>query len=168
MADRGLLFEFDVAGDKEVSRGLSRFGQYASDLTDPFNQIADDFWKIERGQFASEGSQGGAVWKPLNKDYAKRKALIFGVQPIMVASGKLRESLTAQTGYTIREINKQSFRLGTSIPYAAYHQQPSAMKGGGKMPRRPLIKLRESDKKRWIKIIQSYLVYREREAMRGY
>jgi hypothetical protein len=63
------------------------------------------------------------------------------------------ESLVSTNPWTIEEINPLSLRVGTSIPYARYHQT-----GGGRLPRRPVVDLTENDKTRWMKLIQAQLV----------
>ncbi|MCK9569881.1 hypothetical protein M0R72_13135 [Candidatus Pacearchaeota archaeon] len=161
-----------IEGDQQVLRSFTRFAEDVQDLTQPFNEIANDFLEIERKQFDSEGGYGSGGWANLSNTktspstgkkivgYADWKAAHFPGASILVRWGNLRDSLT-QFGdtYHIREVEPMKMVLGTDLPYAKYHQT-----GTSKMPKRRPIDLTEDDKTRWVKIIQRFLVERAKLA----
>lgn len=136
-----------------MARAFSRFGENVKDLSPVWQVLADDFLKVERDQFVSEGQSGSGGWVPLSPGYAAWKAKHAPGRPLLVQSGKLRQSLTERGGEHIEEIRADSLRLGTEVPYAIYHQ-----KGTRRMPARKLVELSETDKTRWTKRIQAFLV----------
>ena len=151
---------FLVAGEAQIDRILSRFGDAVEDLSPAYEEIADDFLEIEERQFLSEGAGSGG-WAPLNPKYAARKK----------GPGLLRETLALFRSLTrrgapgaIRRITKDSIELGSSItseggfPYPVAHAV-----GTSKMPARPPIALIEADKTRWTKMVQRHLVNATRE-----
>lgn len=149
---------FDVAGDRQLSRSLSRFGDSVKDLSPAFREIAKNFHEIEKKQFASQGGYGSGGWAPLSPTYAEWKARHYPGAPILRRTGRLLSSLIGKTQDTIEEIGKHDLSLGTSVPYSIFHQ-----KGRG-VPRRPVIELTEKDKSNWMKIIQKWLVDQARKA----
>jgi len=144
---------FEVAGDVQIARSLSRFGEGVKDMRPVFEEIAKLFFSIERRQFDSEGSYGSGRWAPLSPTYADWKERNFPGQPILQRSRRLMSSLIGVTSDTVKETSPMSFRIGTSVPYAIYHQE-----GTGRMPMRKVIDLTESDKREWTKVVQRWLV----------
>jgi phage gpG-like protein len=145
-----LNFKFEVEGVTILNRSFSRVNEHLSDLRPIWNTVQRDFWKIEDSAFKSEGAKGASgKWKALSRPYAKQKAQRYGVKTILRASDRLMQSLTSQTGDTILIKDKLEFGIGTSLPYAPYHQR-----GGGKLPKRPVIDFSESQKKDLTKAIQ--------------
>lgn len=148
-------FSVTIDGVKELDRGFSRFAEDVKDLSPAFETISEQFKEMESKQFTTSGGFGGVSWLPLSAATVLRKPAGL---PIMVRTGKLRGALTGGSGY-IKRIKKLSMVLGADIFYASYHQR-----GTRKMPARLLIKLPESEKMRWMKTIQAYLVKKQREA----
>jgi phage gpG-like protein len=157
-----MYITFEVAGDEQLKRSFSRFGEHAKDLSEPFREIVKDFYKIEKKQFESEGGYGSGGWQPLSPRYAAWKAKKYPGRPLMVVSGLLKESLLGENPYSIENVTPKSMEVGTVVNFAVYHQ-----KGTCKMPARPLIQLTDADKKRWIKFIQVYLVKQARAEFQG-
>jgi phage gpG-like protein len=157
-----MYITFEVAGDEQLKRSFSRFGEQAKDLSEPFREIVKDFHKIEKKQFESEGGYGSGGWQPLSPRYAEWKAKKHPGRPIMVLSGLLKESLLGDNPYSVENITPKSMEVGTVVNFAIYHQ-----KGTSKMPARPLIQLTDADKKRWVKYIQKYLVKQARAEFQG-
>jgi phage gpG-like protein len=153
---------FSIAGDEQLKRSLSRFGEHAKDLSEPFREIVKDFHKIEKKQFETEGGYGSGGWQPLSPRYAEWKSKKFPGRPIMVLGGLLKESLLGNSPYSIEIVTPKSMDVGTVVNYAIYHQ-----KGTPKMSARQLIQLTEEDKRRWIKFIQVYLVKQARAEFQG-
>lgn len=142
--------KFTVEGVELLNRSFGRVNTRLSDLRPIWNNVQREFWKIENEQFASQGAKGaGGAWKPLTRPYAIQKAKRYGVKTILRASDALYHSLTGETGDTILLKDKQEFGIGTSLPYAPYHQR-----GGGRLPKRAVIDFSEIQKTRLTKSIQ--------------
>lgn len=148
------VLDFKIDGESQVLSALSRFGEYADDLREPFAKMADDFVRIEGERFDAEGPG----WAPLSPRYARWKEANYPGRPILVREGHLRESLTGGAGF-VREITKDSMVLGSSVKYALYHHR-----GGSRLPMREVVRLSAEDRTRWAKILQAYLVSKARAA----
>ncbi len=149
------LIQFEVAGEVQLARSFSRFGDSASDLRPAFTGIADNFQTIEERLFETEGRTGGrGAWAPLSQAYAARKAQVAPGKTILRLSDRLWRSLTGRDrGDAIREIKRQQMRLGTRVPWALFHQDARS----GRTKRR-VIDLNEGNKRDWTKIVQRQLV----------
>lgn len=148
-----LRFTFEVDGIKQIDRGFERFTQDIKDLRPAFENMVRDFRQIERMQFESAGGRATG-WQPLSPRYAAYKARRYPGQPLMVATGDLRSSLTGHTSDTIEEIEPLQLTLGTRDPKAIFHHR-GTRRG---LPKRPLIELTEPDKRRWTNYIHRHLV----------
>ncbi|GLW22941.1 hypothetical protein DI270_017360 [Microbispora triticiradicis] len=146
-----MRFTMDFFGDRTVDRKLVRFQGRVRDASPAFEQIADDFLRIEEKQFATQGGHASGGWVPLSPNYAAWKAKHYPGKLILQRESDLVESLTR--GPEIRIVEPDQVILGTAVPYAQYHQH-----GGERLPARPPIALTEADKRRWIRYIQKYLV----------
>lgn len=146
------VLNFDVAGEEQVRRGFSRFADDVKDLRPAFREIVNDFAEISGKQFSTEGRYGSGGWAPLSAEYAKWKTKHYPSRPILVLSGRLRESMIG-SNETIRDIQHLTLRMGSKVPYALYHQE-----GTKYMPARKPIQLTDDDKKRWTKYIHTFLV----------
>jgi phage gpG-like protein len=148
-------FEIEIEGMadllarfKGVEEGMLDFRQLGA-----WRAVASEFRKIEKEQFDSEGSKGeSGKWKQLSPKYAIRKLAKWGDVPILQASGKLYRSLTQENAEgAVYEETAQELTLGTSIPYAAYHQR------GGRVPQREPISLTREQKDRLMQPVQDKL-----------
>lgn len=141
---------FEVEGEVLLNRSFQRVGDHLDDLRPVWETVQRDFWKIEESQFKSQGVKGaGGAWQALSRPYAKQKAQRHGAKTILRATDRLYGSLTSQTGDTLLFKEKQEFGIGTSVPYAKFHQT-----GGGKLPKRAVIDFSESQKRDLSKAIQ--------------
>lgn len=132
MAAKGkvLGLEFEVQGEKQVRVGISRVMRSVSDLRPLWDLFRGEFTVYERAQFATQGGAGrSGRWRPLSPAYAARKRRIYGEQPILVASGRLRQSLTE--GPEVFDARPRMLTIGSSVEYGAYHQA-----GAGRLPQR--------------------------------
>lgn len=113
-------FRFEVDGEGDIDKVLRRIANLAGDPTDVWEEIADDFAANERRMFRESRSDRdwGQVHRPR---YARWKARHYGGRPTMVATGRLWRSLT-QRPLGVEVISKSELRLGTNVPYAAYHK----------------------------------------------
>ena len=104
--------------------------------------MMDSHVKNNKQQFQLKGN---GQYKPLSLKYKVQKFKKYGKKPIMVASGRLKKSVSNRQAQTdsIRYHDHKGYEIGTSVPYAQYLHY-----GTDKMPNRPVIFYRESDKKR--------------------
>jgi phage gpG-like protein len=147
---------FDVSGDVQVSRRLDRMQQKAKDLSSAFEKMHDSFLSIERKQFDTQGASGSGGWAPI-----KAKTLAFKASRqldprILHMKLRMRKSLTNKTSPDhVAKITPHEAFFGTSVPYAAVHQNP---KPSNPMPRRRVVELTESQRRAWARIIQKEIV----------
>jgi phage gpG-like protein len=89
--------------------------------------------------------KGIGQYAPLSPPYKEQKFKKYGKKPILVASGRLKKSVSdkQKQAESIRYHDHKGYEIGTSVPYAQYLHY-----GTDKMPKRPVIFYRESDKKR--------------------
>jgi phage gpG-like protein len=149
-------FKLDIAGEVQMDRGISRFADGVADYRPVWGVIEDDFYALEKDQFKSEGAEGGEAWQELSPEYAKWKEAHFPGKPILERAGVLETSLTSASGAgTVRIEERKTLTLGSSIPYAIYHQSIAPRV---RLPRRPEINLTEAFKRTVMHHIQVYLV----------
>lgn len=151
-----MRFEFDVAGDRQVSRRLLRIGSYAGDARPVFSSIADLIFAENEKQFASEGAHASGGWQPLAAATleSKRRA---GLDPrILHATLALERSLTVRgDANQLLRIRRDELRLASTLPYGGAHQNPKA---GSRLPRRRPVELTEAARRTIIKKLQRYLL----------
>jgi phage gpG-like protein len=141
-----------VNGTQQLQRTLVRWANATADLRPAFEDIANRFAQMELAQFVTQGSSGGEVWSPLSPRYGAAKARAWPGRPILVRTGELRRQLTRRP-FGVERITADSMHLGTSLPYARYHQT-----GTPRMPRRPPVNLTEGQRRELVKLVQAYLV----------
>lgn len=154
-----LRFTIDVAGERQLDRGISRFEEGISDYRPVWDLIYDDFLAEVKAQFESEGAHGGGRWAPLSERYARWKQKHYPGKPILERTGDLKKSLTERgaPGAVFRS-EPRALTMGTDVPYAIYHQT-----GTRKMPARQEIRLTSHFKIEAMRLIQEYLVHRATE-----
>jgi phage gpG-like protein len=139
----------ELEGQDKVDLALSRFGRDVRDWR-PFwrDALAPKFFQDVQSNFDREGKmahEGG--WKPLAPGYAAWKRRNYPGKKILERTLKLRRSLTWRGSLFspgggrgnlgpggIFRPTPDSVELGTSVPYAKYHQQGgqrrTGMRGG--------------------------------------
>ena len=138
-----------VLGDEQVSRNLLRMGELAENMDTPLREVAD----VVRERIVANFDAQGPGWAPLDEDtILTRAALGYGPGPILVRSGRMRASLTGESNEAITEIDGSSLAIGSSVPYAEFHQT-----GTANMPARPQV-LPERVKRDAVKVLQRHLV----------
>lgn len=151
----------EVAGDVQLERELRRFTERARNMRPVWNHLTNDFLRIERRQFASEGAYGAGGWAPLSPIYREWKERAYPGRPIMVLSNALKRSLTRKP-LGVQRYTETSMELGTSVPYARHHQRGNPRHNAfGKivnLPARPVVALTEDDRVRWVKDVQRWIV----------
>lgn len=137
-----------LAAFKGVEQGMLDLRQLGA-----WKAVASEFRKIVKEQFNSEGGVGrSGKWKPLKLKYAAMKSKKYGDQKILQASGKLYRSLTTNAERNFVQEDKQELRIGTSVPYATYHQT-----GTKNMPARLPIDFTDEQGRQLMKPIQDKL-----------
>lgn len=141
-----------AVGPQRIGRALSVIAERSSNLEPAFRVIADAI----RERIADEiYSEGNGSWEPLSEEYAARKAVRWGPQPMLVASGALLNSLTVQgaPGH-VEVIEKDRMRIGSTVEYLRYHQGTGSRQ---RIPRRAPINIGTEERRRWIVIIEDYI-----------
>lgn len=142
---------FEVLGERQVSQMLSRTTDKAADLGPYWVMVTGFMRELIREQFDTEGGRTGG-WAPLSEKYAADKIRRFGSQPILVASGNLKESLTGGSGMIARQEGNESLRFGTQLGYGSFHQT-----GTSRMPRRQILDLTNDNRRTMMKMLQRHL-----------
>lgn len=153
----------EMFGETLLHRSLMRWADAADDMSPAFEQIAGDFRVMSRKQFDSEGAYASGGWAALKPATVRARGGL--AHPILRspgggprgggrAGGDLRRSLTTKGAKgSLTEFTRDSITLGTSIPYAKYHQH-----GTARMAKRRPVEFTEADKKQLVKRIQAHMV----------
>lgn len=143
---------FSFYGDVQLDRTLQRFELRAADASPAFEQIGDSFARAESRQFSSQGAYGSGGWPALSPAYAAWKARHFPGKPILQRTGELAESLTSRP-FGIDVVESQFAVFGSAVPHGRFHQI-----GGPDLPQRRPVELPDTLRRRWVKILQRWLV----------
>jgi phage gpG-like protein len=145
----------EQTGEETVIRRLRGMEERAANLAPIFEKLAADFYRFEGDVFRTEGAvNASGQWKPLSPRYAAWKAKRYPGRRILRLTGKLRSSLVKPGAEgNIEEITPTSMTLGTSIPYAGFHQR-----GTRRMPARKVIDLPNRMMTRWARMTEEYLM----------
>lgn len=147
-------FKFEVDGAVQFDRAFLRVQERIEDLRPVWDGVEREFHAIEREQFESEGSAGrSGKWAPLSRKYAEQKEKKYPGAQILERTGALKRSLTSETEHSTVTKEKQEFAIGTSLPYAKYHQR-----GGKHLPQREIISFSDTQRTRLMKEIQKGLL----------
>lgn len=115
-----LFTSYEIENDAEFQQTIKDALDVVDNLEFAFGEIARDFFKSNEAIFSLKN---GGQYPPLKEKYAKRKEAKYGKQPILVATGKLKKSLTGTPSTdSIVTIGKRSLVLGTKVNYGIYHQ----------------------------------------------
>ena len=144
---------FEFYGDVQLDRTLERFELGVRDASPAFEKIGDSLARAERQQFRSQGAYGSGGWAPLSPRYAAWKARHYPGRPILQRSGDLMESLTVRP-FGVDIVESQFAVFGSGVDYGLYHQQ-----GTDSMPRRRPVELPETLRRRWVQIMQRWIVH---------
>ena len=157
------MIEIRVVGLDKLQKRNDEVGVWAKG---PFRgraagKIRDDFLDEVGESFASRGRSTGTAWAPLSPAYAAGKNSAYPGRPLLVLTGRMKESFSASSRdliYNRKQKNYKMLTLGTRVPYAGYHQS-----GTSKMPRRPLFVVKQQIANRWGKYLSADL----QNAMKG-
>ena len=141
--------------DAKIKDAISQ----VKNLMPEFTVIANMWYKDNKqifdlksaGQY--EDFKTGPDGKRPTKYMLYKKSKVGGAYPLLKFSGKLAASiLNSGAAGAVKEISATQLVLGTTIPYAIYHQL-----GTSKMPARPPIINKESEKHGQTNIFQKRL-----------
>ncbi len=159
-----LTFDFDA---EPIDQALEGFQLSLADSSPALVRIADDFREMIREQFSTEGRAGDTPWADLAPSTVGR-----GRRPgssILYSTGALLQSLIDPAAFGhVEETDGQSLTIGSSLPYALYHQTgtgrgvgqswlSSGRSLGRGMPMRPIIALTPDRAERWLGILAEML-----------
>jgi hypothetical protein len=153
-----LTVTFTMLGDVVLARGISRYGDAVRDYSPVWDQIRNDFHRIEGEQFDSQGARGGNPWAPLSTSYEAWKQKHFPGMPILQLTGMMWGEFGVGVGMQTT-IEPMKLTMTPSMQRAIYHQQ-----GTRTMPQRKVVDLTEEDKMGWMKMIHNYIYDKAKEA----
>lgn len=163
------VYEVDPGG--KLSKAISDASKKLKDLTIPFLEITNSWYKGNQAIFMGNGPKKWPDYK-VDKNlgyspYAKKKQAEFGsAYPMLVRYGILMESMTNPSDHDAinKILNKNTLILGTSVPYGVYHQSSAARK---KIPFRPFMFLGgeqqapdslQTRRDNWIKMVEKFVL----------
>lgn len=148
-----LTLSFDVVGDNRLESIFDHLALIPEDFRPAFEEMAEDFWEHEREVFDSEGPG----WRPLSDSYEKWKQKHYPGQPILVRTGALRASLTGGFAEdSVFDVRPKSMEIGTSSPYAIFHQTGS-VRVEDHPPKRTEMTLPDSLQTKWNRRMVNWL-----------
>lgn len=170
----GIGFNVDIRGIESYIYKLGKLQERLPRAKDFWQYITDDFHVIEERTWA-EGQSEWADWSPAYRAWRgggrastgggrHRGRFVsrttFASDEILVYTGALREDMTQRTLYGP---TSGGVRLGTRQSYARYHMEGVGVMGGwargAHMPARPFMGVTESDKRRWRRAREYWMLY---------
>lgn len=131
-----LTLEYQVGqetGEQVLERLAVAFERAGAECADfgkhIFPQLVPVLEGAARAQFDAEGKGPVAgAWQQLSEAYAAWKEGRYPGQPILVATGALREALTVEgSTHALRDYSSVQFNYGTTgLEYASLHQSGTA------------------------------------------
>ena len=139
--------ELKVEGTKELIAAFEKVQDGVADLRKNaiWFKVQQAAYKEIKAQFAGEGIGPSGKWKELSSPYKEYKAKKYGDVPILQASGRLWKSLTRENDDAVVDKQPLEMTLGTTVPYAKYHQSKEPRK---KIPFRPFWDFTNEQKER--------------------
>lgn len=113
---------------KRFEKAIKTLATEIDDLRTPLNEIAERYWKSRQYIFDPSRSPNTSTgrwgqWRDLKPATKKEKYRLFGsAYPILLRTGTLKDSLARGGEGNITKVEKTSLQLGTTVPYAGYHQ----------------------------------------------
>jgi phage gpG-like protein len=113
------MVSYELENQEEFNSLLKKLGGMGSSRF-LMGQMAKIVKKFSKANFTLKGD---GKYEELSTLYKKRKSRIKPSAPIMVYSGALRDSIVGDTKDSILRVTEFSAVIGTSLPYAAYHDR---------------------------------------------
>jgi phage gpG-like protein len=160
---------FEPLGDPEAVAGcLGELRDRAADLWSAFPVFADAVREIERGRFATGGY---GQWQPLAAaTIASKAAAGYDTNRILYATGRLEESVVGFTGDSVIHVGPDEVFVGTSTPYAHWHQTGGFRlhaSGAGWPPKRTIYEFSDAERLALLDVIAGFLFEGEAGAAAG-
>ena len=168
-----IQFDYDGAqGISSIQRKLASFGQSVEHMEPAWDYIGKQLLRDFAKNFAQEGGVFGGYsrWPQLADSTVAARARKYGpwfaAHPILVNSGKLEASVEQRgASGNVFEVGANSLTIGTTVPYAVYHNSSAPRK---RLPRRAIVGLSNQRKGfggrsgSIVGILQDYLAYQLR------
>jgi len=150
MAGPGLKLLVKEVGAAKAARDLEAMGKRARDVKPLDHVIRGVFLESEKERFAGQNQR--PKWPPLKADTLARKAQQGLPSSVLRATDTLYRSLTEEgASGQVDEPTTGSFRFGTKVPYAFYHDT------GTGVPKRKLVGLTTKQRAGIKEVIGTYL-----------
>ena len=141
---------YNIENDEQFKANINSATKSVGNLRFPLGEISRDIYKTTRQNFILKGE---GKYPSLSKKYAERKKKEKPNSPILVYSGRLRDSVTGSgNSESIRIIGNQSLVQGTNTPYARFVQE-----GTKKMPERKYLFIDDAQAGRFSRILADYV-----------
>jgi phage gpG-like protein len=138
--------DIEQRGVEHAAWDVNQIGERAANPRPFFRVVHEQIAQAEGNWFAT---QGRGSWPELSAATRERKARAGLDNGTLVATGRLRNSLTKSSGRGARRrATKTTMRFGTTVPYARYFYK--------KMP--PLVPMDERMRRDLCKRLSTYLV----------
>jgi phage gpG-like protein len=139
---------YDIKNDREFNALLGKISKIGLNRF-VMGESARIIKKFSKANFTLQGS---GQYPPLSERYAQRKARMKPSAPILVYSGKLKDSIVGVTSDSINIIGDSFLVIGTKLPYAKYLDE-----GTSKMPARKRLFLTEKMVKQIMKVYTAHI-----------
>lgn len=151
----GMRLDFEVFGEKEISREILNLGLRADHAQPAFMSIAADMREDLARQFDSQGAEASGGWQPLKPETLRRKRAEGQDPRILHATLALRNALTEENSNWIVTDDSLTFTPDEEVWYGEVHQKGST---AANIPRRPPVAFSEIAKRGYMTKLQRYLV----------
>lgn len=139
---------FSIEGEKQLSRNLTTLDWNLKNWYTEFLATGKYLQNFFAGPvFSSRGGVIGEGWKPLSPAYAAQKAKRYPGRGILEATGKMRGSFQY-------EASSMWTRVFNTTSYFKYHQSRMPR---SRLPRRIMMKLAETEKRKIVQIFHKGL-----------
>lgn len=161
---------WEIAGERQLARRFTHLALAPTNFKKPLARMARDVIYPEiRHQFESEGNPG---WAALSAHYRSWKALHYPGKPKLVATGKLKASLTnRKAAGAIYRLTKEELVIGTNLktPDGEWNLGLIHQLGAPRasIPARPMMRLRASAQTQAVMIFSEWLYAEGRRAEVG-
>lgn len=132
-------FTVEVQGMGRVLARLAEIQRRTGDLRPVYRRVVDpEVSRFLRLQFETAGRYGGDPWAPLRQSTIRHRTRAGGnrggTNRPLWDTGRLRASLVKVGPESIRSIGRTRYVRGTSVPYAAHHQEGATLRSWGGNP----------------------------------
>lgn len=148
----GLVLLGRGAGLRALVDQLEGFDDRADNMRPAFEAVAEDFRDLERARFRT-----AAGWAPVSPEWAARKATEGRPRRPLTYTGQLAESFTQRRDrYHVEQVGRDELVVKSKSPLL--NLVTGANRGRGHGKDRELVKLTAADRRRWVRIVNRYLI----------